>query len=150
MFACRLGSEHCLPNNRVQRSGPSVHTGSRLPRLAAGVRRFPSDHRSQRCLVESRSPSCDSRHAYPALLRLTLRCLTCHGGMGVLLGCCFFSFSFLKSFFFLFIMEEAALLGLLLYYFGRFTKKNNFFSSFPFIFPFPSVAIGSSFFSHSF
>ena len=32
--------------------------------------------------------------AYPALLRLTLRCLTCHGGMGVLLGCFFFFFFF--------------------------------------------------------
>ena len=31
--------------------------------------------------------------AYPALLRLTLRCLTCHGGVGVLLGCIFFFFS---------------------------------------------------------
>ena len=44
--------------------------------------------------MESRSPSCDSRHAYPALLRLTLRCLTCHGGMGVLLGCYFYFFGF--------------------------------------------------------
>ena len=32
--------------------------------------------------------------AYPALLRLTLRCLTCHGGVGVLLGCIFFSLFF--------------------------------------------------------
>ena len=32
--------------------------------------------------------------AYPALLRLTLRCLTCHGGVGVLLGCIFFLFFF--------------------------------------------------------
>ena len=32
--------------------------------------------------------------AYPALLRLTLRCLTCHGGVGVLLGCYFFPFFF--------------------------------------------------------
>ena len=31
--------------------------------------------------------------AYPALLRLTLRCLTCHGGVGVLLGCIFSLFS---------------------------------------------------------
>ena len=46
VFACRLGSEHCLPITEYTRSGPSVHTGSRLPRLAAGVRRFPSDHRS--------------------------------------------------------------------------------------------------------
>ena len=38
--------------------------------------------------------------AYPALLRLTLRCLTCHGGVGVLLGCIFFSF-FPPSFFLL-------------------------------------------------
>ena len=38
--------------------------------------------------------------AYPALLRLTLRCLTCHGGVGVLLGCIFFFFS---SFFFLLV-----------------------------------------------
>ena len=34
--------------------------------------------------------------AYPALLRLTLRCSTCHGGVGVLLGC----FIFLLFFFF--------------------------------------------------
>ena len=37
--------------------------------------------------------------AYPALLRLTLRCLTCHGGVGVLLGCIFFT----PSFFFLLV-----------------------------------------------
>ena len=40
--------------------------------------------------------------AYPALLRLTLRCLTCHGGVGVLLGCIFFFFS---PFFFSLLVE---------------------------------------------
>ena len=35
--------------------------------------------------------------AYPALLRLTLRCLTCHGGVGVLLGCIFSFFPLLFS-----------------------------------------------------
>ena len=40
--------------------------------------------------------------AYPALLRLTLRCLTCHGGVGVLLGCIFFFFS---PFFFFLLVE---------------------------------------------
>ena len=40
--------------------------------------------------------------AYPALLRLTLRCLTCHGGVGVLLGCIFLSFS---PFFFFLLVE---------------------------------------------
>ena len=50
--------------------------------------------------------------AYPALLRLTLRCLTCHGGVGVLLGCIFFFF-FPPSFFSLFF---SPLLSGLLYY----------------------------------
>ena len=40
--------------------------------------------------------------AYPALLRLTLRCLTCRGGVGVLLGCIFFFFS---PFFFFLLVE---------------------------------------------
>ena len=38
--------------------------------------------------------------AYPSLLRLTLRCLTCHGGVGVLLGCIF---SFFPPTFFLLV-----------------------------------------------
>ena len=41
--------------------------------------------------------------AYPALLRLTLRCLTCHGGVGVLLGCIFFFF--FPLLFFLLLVE---------------------------------------------
>ena len=50
--------------------------------------------------MESRLAPCDSRHAHPALLRLTLRCLTCHGGVGVLLGCFFFFLFFLLFFLF--------------------------------------------------
>ena len=42
--------------------------------------------------------------AYPALLRLTLRCLTCHGGVGVLLGCIF---SFFPPSFFLLAFRAA-------------------------------------------
>ena len=44
--------------------------------------------------------------AYPALLRLTLRCLTCHGGVGVLLGCIFFP----PSFFFFWLSVHSGLL----------------------------------------
>ena len=46
--------------------------------------------------------------AYPALLRLTLRCLTCHGGVGVLLGCIFFFFS--PFFFFFWLSVHSGLL----------------------------------------
>ena len=77
--------------------------------------------------------------AYPALLRLTLRCLTCHGGVGVLLGCIFSLFS-PPSFFFSFPPSfRAAIYSISIAYSFFFLF---FFSPFSFFVLFGCVQLG--------
>ena len=64
--------------------------------------------------------------AYPALLRLTLRCLTCHGGVGVLLGCIFFLF-FPPSFFLLGVCSFEAAISIGVFFFFSFLFFPPFF-----------------------